>query len=75
MKLRWFNSVKMCPACGWSVSGFRVKYSSVEQLDAGDGQFVSVGTIGAAPVPHLEKHCPKCDFGWLEEIASPEPTA
>jgi len=69
MTLLPFDSNRVCPACGRATSGFRVKYSTDRVIEAGSGQFVSVQTNGDAPLPHLEKHCPHCDYGWLEELA------
>lgn len=69
MNLLPFDSVKTCPACNQSVKGFRVEYSTDEVIPAGSGRFVSVHTVCAPQMPHLEKHCPHCDFGWLEHTA------
>lgn len=65
-----FDSVKACPACGCDTKGFSVEYSTSIQIPAGDGRFVDASTIGDPPRPHLEKHCPHCRFGWLEEISA-----
>lgn len=75
MKLLPFDSVTECPKCGRLVKGFRVKYSTNQVVDAGMGRFVSVQTGGLPLLPHLEKHCPHCDYGWLEHTkdATKEP--
>ncbi len=77
MKLRPFDFVTVCPACGQSIKGFSVTYSTDFKVPAGGGRFVSVQTRGMDFCPHLEKHCPHCEFGWLEQPASveAEPTA
>uniref|UniRef100_A0A6M3J8T3 Uncharacterized protein n=1 Tax=viral metagenome TaxID=1070528 RepID=A0A6M3J8T3_9ZZZZ len=67
MKLEPFNSVKECPKCGLSTKGFSVEFSTSEKVAAGDGRFVSTNTYGSSLIPHLEKHCPHCRYGWLEE--------
>ena len=69
MVLRPFASVTKCPACGGATTACSVRFSDHEQLPAGCGRFVDVQVIGAPLVPHLEKHCPHCDFGWLEQMA------
>lgn len=70
MNLLPFDSVQTCPACGQSTKGFTVKYSTEEVVAAGGGRFISIHGIGIAPIPHLEKHCPHCEYGWLEHPAT-----
>lgn len=67
MDLLPFDSVTECPKCGRSTKGYRVEYSADVKVSAGEGFFVPVSTRGDAPIPHLEKRCPHCHFGWLEE--------
>jgi hypothetical protein len=62
-----FASVVDCSKCGKPVEGFSVEYSTHQKVDAGMGRFTSVQTWGDSPVPHLEKHCPHCGYGWLEK--------
>lgn len=69
MKLVPFSSVTECPACGNSVIGFSVEYSTDFKIPAGNGRFVSTQTLGDLLCPHLEKHCPHCEWGWLEQPA------
>jgi hypothetical protein len=71
MTLYPFDSVTTCPACGRPTSGSTVAFSTDVKAKAGSGRFVSVQTIGDPFYPHLEKHCPHCEYGWLEE-PSPE---
>jgi len=70
MRLLPFDSVRMCPACGGSVKGFTVRFSTSQKLAVGSGRFVSCEQAGDEPEPHLEKHCPRCHFGWLEAPAT-----
>ena len=69
-----FDSVKTCPACwrGTAGLGFSVAYSTKVKVPAGSGRFVSVSTRDDDDRPHLEKHCPHCGYGWLEQLAFPD---
>lgn len=51
------------------MKGYSVTYSTDHKVPAGNGDFVSTQTQGESLAPHLEKHCPHCNFGWLEEVA------
>lgn len=67
MNLLPFDSVATCPKCGQPTRGYRVEYSTALKTLAGEGRFVPMSTYGDPLVPHLEKHCPHCGYGWLEE--------
>lgn len=73
MNLLPFGSVAMCPACHLDVKGFSVTFSTHHVVPAGDGRFVSVQRMTDPDWPHLEKHCPHCGYGWLEEPAMAQP--
>lgn len=75
MDLLPFGSVATCPACAQAVDGYEVKYSEDHVTPAGDGRFVSIQTYGHERCPHLEKRCPHCGYGWLEEVWSSETEA
>lgn len=67
MTLLPFNSVAECPKCGLSTSGCSVRYSQLEEIDCGNGNFIDVHNVGHALRPHLRKNCPHCHYGWLEQ--------
>ena len=69
MKLLPFGSVQVCPVCGNDVRGFAVTFSTDHVITVGNGRFVSTQTHDDDLRPHLEKHCPRCEFGWLEECS------
>ena len=73
MNLLPFESVTMCPACHLDLfeSAPVITFSTERVIHAHGGRFVSVHQVGDATTPHLEKHCPRCGYGWLEQTAEP----
>lgn len=67
MDLVLFDSLKDCPKCGLPTKGYTVEYSTAIKVPAGANRFASISAVSDPPVPHLEKHCPHCGYGWLEE--------